>query len=872
MVVRSRPATLFPSDEERGKKSDDHKPGQMAFWNVKGRGGWRKRRVLGALVGCVVVWLFIKNIPTDMGPASRRLPYSPNAPQRAVPNPERRRIWDELEHEQSQDPDRPFHPPKASSPTGGQAPAEEYDGAIKFYHLASTLRAAAANMPFGADSTNVLFAASDMSSAAAIIPIACEMSSWKRNSVHMAIMGKSDLSQEEIHNLNGVSPGTCNIAWHDARPDNAAFSSDRRLAISVAGALGHIEQFIHPVAVVTADLDTEDTFFSLGLQRKVNEQRVTHIQVPKSNPSLLGWLARLDSASLRAWHAASFDVLIQAPLGAAGSLIRLLKSISTADYTGFNPPRLIIELPHHVDAATRKFLDGFSWPPARFQMSAHDERLVYRRRIFEQRMDAAEASLRFIESFYPSSPFSPHVLVLSPQVELSPVYFHYLKLHLLELKHTQYPSQEARDLFGISLEAPSVHLNGTRFELPPDTLHEKDSPLESSANRPFRWQAPNSNAALYFADKWIEAHAFLRLRNTAAWHPSAKAYLEDLAKLVSTHSPSWVEQFLEVMRARGWTLHYPATNHDRMSSDSEALAITHNELYQAPEEFTKADDIAVENGLQSEESVLSVKDDYLAAHHPPSDADQALNVESPLRRSLVSLLPPAPLGQEAESSTEADSPSLDFSWPPRPKGPPPFTQLSAMALLDHFGHETTDDDMSKRAGDFRVGFRRSAGGCSDALALSKEGEQQPLYADDLFCADGSWDSKRTPNAGPEVSLTGQDVSDTAEGVKGAQDAASIIDRIDRIARTGSAEKPGIEDQHDSNSEPHPNTPNTQVEGEEARDGDGSKPKFSVLDPGDIAPPQVAEDGAKDGHAAPDESIPKAFIGKIPIKNEDDKEI
>src|SRR2546421_86561 len=132
-----------------------------------------------------------------------------------------------------------------------------------------------------------------------------------------------------------------------------------------------------------------------------------------------------------AWNAITIDIVVQPPPESSGSLIRLLKSLQQADYFGSPPPRLSIDLPAKVDRATLQFLDHFEWPPKREDsMEPHIKQLTVRHRISRQHISSEEASVRFLESFYPLSPEKSHVLVLSPQTELSPLYYHYLKYTL----------------------------------------------------------------------------------------------------------------------------------------------------------------------------------------------------------------------------------------------------------------------------------------------------------------------------------------------------------------------------------------------------------------------------------------------------------
>jgi hypothetical protein len=125
-----------------------------------------------------------------------------------------------------------------------------------------------------------------------------------------------------------------------------------------------------------------------------------------------------------AWDKIGIDILIHAPPASSGSLVNLLKSLSAADFSAGSTPHLTIELPHDVDRATAEYLKTFQWPPGRSQMPSHPRQLTLRHRIPRSRLTEEESSVRLLESFWPSNPKYSHVLVLSPQAQLSPQFFH----------------------------------------------------------------------------------------------------------------------------------------------------------------------------------------------------------------------------------------------------------------------------------------------------------------------------------------------------------------------------------------------------------------------------------------------------------------
>ena len=743
MTVRARSGGLFADDEELGKKNDDHHSGRMGKWNIRTRpGGWRKRRIAGVILGCVALYVFIVNIPRDMGPVNARIRANrpvyakPKGGGRAIPKSEynfdRQGVYPpEI------DQDAPIAAAARAITDDGDISSTQkdysYDGPVRFYNLATTLRQIAGITEFRPGNRHVLFAASDLGAAASLIPMACEMAGWKRNTVHFAIMGRDNIPIPQIVEMNGAGGPQCPIYWHDGRPDHSEDSTGPRMQLSVSGAIGHIVSFMHPQAVITTDADHENVFFTAAMSRSVRALGLTRIEIPRAKPEKLAWLARLDAGSLNAWHSAGVDILVQAPLDSSGSLIRLLRSLAAADYSGFRPPRLTIELPYKIDEATQNFLTQFRWPPYQYLKNPTlPDELITRRRISEQHINSEEASLRFVESFYPSSPKGPHVLLLSPQAEVSPAFFHYLKLHLLEFRHSLEYSDDYHSLFGISLETPTMYLNGTTKFVPPLAYDDQE---DDGTYNPFRWQAPNSNAALYFSDKWIEFHSFLTKRRTATLHPRTQEHHAARPKLVSQRQPAWVEYALDVMRARGYSLHYPGLfSHSKVHVEipTSSLVIVHNELYQQPEEFTsipvrplrKRDtEIEPETSANSVLTVTVDPTDYLSAHHPSQDDSQEINDERPLLHTLLPMLPELELVSAGTASSQSDLQPAKL----------PLPDLARLPLLIYTGESVSSTDLHTYARNTRIGYRHLAGGCSDKA--SNVDDIQPGSAEDLFCLD-----------------------------------------------------------------------------------------------------------------------------------------
>ena len=194
---------LFTGDEELGKKDDDHRlkalngSSSLSSWFArKNSPTVRKRRVIYGICALLFIYVFVKNIPDDLGPSQRdfdpRFSRGGKLPETTADPPAKK-------------PKRPATPSEAEE--------HYHDGPIKFYKLAASLHAVARLGGQNDFNRNVLFAAANLKSASEIIPIACEMARWERNDVHFAIMGRDDMEMQEIKSLNGAVDD-CNVHWH----------------------------------------------------------------------------------------------------------------------------------------------------------------------------------------------------------------------------------------------------------------------------------------------------------------------------------------------------------------------------------------------------------------------------------------------------------------------------------------------------------------------------------------------------------------------------------------------------------------------------------------------------------------------------------
>ena len=705
---------MYSRDEELGKRDDDFRPAlkpartsSLRVANAATPWKWRRRRLVGVVLALAVVWLFVKNMPTDLAPIDQRLGIRRFTPGTRV-------VGGQGQGQGRYQPQQQYAgmnsepvgaPPReaALSEEEEKARMHYYEGPIRFYRLAKSLHGIAKTMGSRPQNRNVLFAASSLKSVANLIPMACEMGKWDRNYVHLAITGRSPVPLEDILAINGVDTESCNVFFHDARGDYCEFSTDERARYSVAGAMKHIQDFMHPQAVIMDDEELEEEFFVKAMKNKMRDQRKTLIEIPAGRYEDFLWMTRLDSGSLASWHRPSIDILVHAPQQSSGGLLRLMKSLTSAEYAGLRTPSLTIELPSHIEVFAKRYLSRFNWPPGHRDTDSTTNALTLRHRIPASHMSTEQASLRFLESFYPTSTDDNHVLVLSPQIELNPLFMHYLHFVILEYRYSAYAPPNAEALLGAALDVPAHWANGTgSFQVPlVKDMHAhrytKNEDQDQLTLTPFTYEVPSTTAGLIFGDKWATLHSFLTNR-IAATHAGKSKKTQ---KMMSEREPGWSEYLLELMRCRSWVMLHP----------SEGFVTVHNDLAQIPEEFMR------ESRKQN----------------PPADADS-----------------------ESESAQAGEEPFLTAPDPPKLPSPTaleedhthdrrplhemlPFNgdlpEIPHMPFITHTGSYLHIDDRHGLRDKYITYFRRTIGGCKGAEAERKRWAWEGR-TDDLFCLPG----------------------------------------------------------------------------------------------------------------------------------------
>lgn len=643
---------------------------------------WRKRRIFAVIAGIVLLWYFLASILADGEGADETLSSF-------------------LRSGNSASGSNSVNEPTGAPPRTNAVATEEqskhyYEGKIRFYRLAASLHAISSTRGTTPSNRNVLFAASSLRSAANLLPLACAMGKWDRSYVHFAIFGRDPMPIQEILEINRVDDDECHLFLHDARSDYSEYSTDKRAGVAVAGAMKHINDFMHPQAIIMDDGDVEDQFFTSAMRQKAKDLRRALIEIPPGRYEDFIWMTKLDSGSLASWHIPTIDILIHAPRQSSGGLLRTIKSLQEADYSGLKPPRLTIELPPDVDPFVKRQLEFLSWPPDQNGLPLRANALALRHRIPSSRMTSEQASLRFVESFYPTNIDDSHVLVLSSQAELSPLYYQYLYYAILEYRYSSYGAADVQDLLGVSLDVPNTLVNG-KTHLPTPELSQmnskrytEDENSDKTAPVPFLYGAPTLTASLFFGDKWAVLHNFLKLR-LAANHAGTAQKSE---RLVTEAEPVWMEYFLELIRAKGWFLLHP----------SSPFVTVHTELARIPEEYTRPSKEDAKTGEDAADVASTSDDPFLIAPDPPSIPLRTEKDHSDIQQPLHDILP-----------FEGDLPELPL-----------------LPYVDHTGNVRNLDDPKLARLGYSSHFRRYIGGCSAEDA--DRPRVVPFHtADDLFC-------------------------------------------------------------------------------------------------------------------------------------------
>ncbi|KAF2765365.1 hypothetical protein EJ03DRAFT_331043 [Teratosphaeria nubilosa] len=770
--LRPRPST-YPSvltqtsmridkDEELGKRDDDFrsKPrASPAYTDMGLQWHWRKRRIFAILTALALVYVFVKNIPTDLGPWAQR-PGMVNGGQQL---PQAAALQERMNPLGGGDREPTGPPPRDAVIDDEESDSSMwyYDGPLIYYLLASSLQGVVRMMGQRPSNRNVLFAVSSLKSAANLMPMACEMARWNRNYVHMVLLGRDPLPLEDILEVNGVNRRECLVYFHDGRPNYSAYSSNRRAESSVAGAMKHVNDFMHPQAMIMDDSSKEDEFFTRAMRAEARKYGRPLIEIPAGKYEEFFWVTRLDSGSLSNWFRPTIDILIDAPAGSSGSLIRLIYSLHDADYSGLRQPRLTINLPSDIEPSLQRRLGYLDWPPGYNPDPIKLSAQTLHHRIPNEKLGSEQASVRFLEAWWPAKRYDNHVLVLSPQAEIGPLFLQYLHYTILEYKYSSYGSSESDRLLGISLDLPSTFLNGSDGFEPPKFKdanahrHPDDSQYDREGPVPFLYEAPSATASLIFGDKWVTLHDFLSKRLSSSHAGKA----QKTKKLVSETEPAWLEYLLELMRARRYTMLMPAF----------PFATIHNELAQIPEEFLRDPEEDKNTNDEVETKLPSEQEPFLTADSTPA------------------------LPERKERETRGHAFLHDYL--------PSSAELPELHDLPYLTHEASysnSADALTASEAYATEFREKIGGCTGRDATEKRVVRDMLVTDELFCLPGIEVVFDLENRNEQEDVAKQIMAETAPEASPVVDEG--VDVRGDEAKEGTGKEDEVEDEVEDEAE------------------------------------------------------------------------
>ena len=349
---------LGPTAEELAKKDDDRKlppPGTTAWAPVRIVSRRSARRLAQLLVFFAIVYATY----SLLRPTPEFRDYVPNFPTYENPNPAHfDRVW----------PPSRSRPQKIGSELAGLDSAPSRDGktSLSLPALPSTLKEVEATSGHGKErNKNVLFASSSPKSAAALLPLACEMGRQGRSHVHYAVMSRNDQSIRELKNLNGIDE-TCNISFHGrncftnnclhvnvvnnlgfrcssglcVRVDRRASTGSHRasimyvcllplqLGLQINRSVDYLNSYMHPQAIIVDGSVSEDPSFLAAIRSEADHDKQSVIELPENGADQFGWLAKLDSSSLSGIWRPCLHALIM-PLTTLKPGIRLISKLSS---------------------------------------------------------------------------------------------------------------------------------------------------------------------------------------------------------------------------------------------------------------------------------------------------------------------------------------------------------------------------------------------------------------------------------------------------------------------------------------------------------------------------------------------------------------
>ncbi|KAJ7801867.1 hypothetical protein B0H14DRAFT_3489107 [Mycena olivaceomarginata] len=302
----------------------------------------------------------------------------------------------------------------------------------------------------------------------------------------------------------------------------------------------------------------------------VRSERAVIIRIPRDNLPYVDWMGSLSLSEWMDWHVPQIQVTIITQ-DRPQSLERLLSSLTRGRYFG-DSVSLRMNLEQSSDFETIRIVGAYQW--------SHGTVFTHRRVVHGGLLPAV------VESWYPHSNDSYGVL-LEDDVELSPLFYAWVKMGILRYRYGGARSETAR-LFGISLYQQKnieLHPEGRKAFDPRKLFARNHIPDPST---PYLSQIPCSWGAVYFPEHWREFHAYLADRLSETTMEIERIVVPNVRS--NNWTKSWKKYFIEMVHLRGYVMLYPnyegfvslSTNHLEIGSHVKDRPKEKQEVFRLP--------------------------------------------------------------------------------------------------------------------------------------------------------------------------------------------------------------------------------------------------------------------------------------------------
>ncbi|KAH9924796.1 uncharacterized protein B0H18DRAFT_1119812 [Fomitopsis serialis] len=371
---------------------------------------------------------------------------------------------------------------------------------------------------------------------------ACRLQS-NGHTLHIAVLG-DPLILEPPGQTSPLFPQECSLAYHNLRGEDAMKSAAMLLA--------WLDGLSSPSDVIITSLPKNSILgATLSLSREADDRKPTIVHIPPSDLPYSDWVGSLSLDELRNWHKPEVAISVITN-DRPQSLSRLLNSLSRARYFG-DELDIRINIEQTADWETQQIVNDFTWD--------HGRMFLHRRIIHGGLLPAV------VESWYPQSNDS-YGLILEDDVELSPLFYGWIKLTLLRYRYGR-PEDASPQLFGISLYQQK-HL-----ELRPEGRHP------FNARNTFASKGRNDPSTPYLSQipcSWGQSTS----RNIGASSmPTSPSGCLIPGVRSNKWTRSWKKYFIELAYLRGYLMLYPnyadyvslSTNHLEVGSHVKDVPI-----------------------------------------------------------------------------------------------------------------------------------------------------------------------------------------------------------------------------------------------------------------------------------------------------------